>query len=323
MATYKEEHGTGIVKVTTDPTNPVNGQVWYNSTDQALKGFTSNPVGSWSTGGSLNTARYWASSSGSQTDALAFGGFSTASSALNEAYNGTSWTEVNDLNNVKIIADGVGTSTSSLSFLGSGPPPTSTYIALNESWNGTSWTEVGDLNTARRQAGGAGADSTSALGFGGETPPQGDTGITELWNGSSWTEVADLNTARGSLDGGPMGTATAALAAGGFVYNPSQSPILKTENYNGTTWTELNDPDSVGDGRFGDPSSAILHSGTDVQLWNGTSWAETTGNSNNLTARTGTGTTSAGLLIGGESPASSATEEWVSPTTTTVTFTTT
>ena len=55
MATYKEIHGTVIETVTSDPSNPVNGQVWYNSTDQVLKGFTSNPAGSWASGGNLNT----------------------------------------------------------------------------------------------------------------------------------------------------------------------------------------------------------------------------------------------------------------------------
>ena len=38
MATYKEIHGTNIEVVSSDPSNPVNGQVWYNSTDQKLKG---------------------------------------------------------------------------------------------------------------------------------------------------------------------------------------------------------------------------------------------------------------------------------------------
>ena len=49
MANYKDIHGTNIETVTSDPDNPVNGQVWYNSTEQALKGFTSNPAGTWAT----------------------------------------------------------------------------------------------------------------------------------------------------------------------------------------------------------------------------------------------------------------------------------
>ena len=45
MANYKDIHGTNIETVASDPSNPVNGQVWYNSTDQELKGFTSNQAG--------------------------------------------------------------------------------------------------------------------------------------------------------------------------------------------------------------------------------------------------------------------------------------
>ena len=58
MATYKEIHGTVIETVTSDPSNPVNGQVWYNSTDQVLKGFTSNPAGSWASASAMSTTRW-------------------------------------------------------------------------------------------------------------------------------------------------------------------------------------------------------------------------------------------------------------------------
>ena len=42
MANYKDIHGTNIETVASDTSNTVNGQVWYNSTDKELKGFTSN-----------------------------------------------------------------------------------------------------------------------------------------------------------------------------------------------------------------------------------------------------------------------------------------
>ena len=41
MTTYKEIKGTQIEVVSSDPSNPVEGQVWYNSTDQAVKGHSS------------------------------------------------------------------------------------------------------------------------------------------------------------------------------------------------------------------------------------------------------------------------------------------
>jgi hypothetical protein len=56
MTTYKEINGTNIEAVASDPSNPVEGQVWYNSTSNTVKANFNNP-GSWATGGALNTAR--------------------------------------------------------------------------------------------------------------------------------------------------------------------------------------------------------------------------------------------------------------------------
>jgi hypothetical protein len=57
MSTYKEIAGTDIEVLSSDPANPVEGQVWYNSTSNTVKANFINP-GSWATGGDLNTARY-------------------------------------------------------------------------------------------------------------------------------------------------------------------------------------------------------------------------------------------------------------------------
>jgi hypothetical protein len=48
MATYKEIRGTQIEAVATDPSNPVEGQVWYNTTSNVLKGQAG--YGFWSLG---------------------------------------------------------------------------------------------------------------------------------------------------------------------------------------------------------------------------------------------------------------------------------
>ena len=44
MATYITIHGATIQVIAGDPANPVEGQVWYNSTADTLKGYngTSN-----------------------------------------------------------------------------------------------------------------------------------------------------------------------------------------------------------------------------------------------------------------------------------------
>ena len=137
MATYKEIHGTVIETVTSDPSNPVNGQVWYNSTDQVLKGFTSNPAGGWSTSGNLNTARKSLEGTGaSNSAAIAFGGTANPPIyALTEIYNGSAWTEVADLNVGRTSMGAAGTSTAAIGFGGYNG---TARVATNETWNGSS-----------------------------------------------------------------------------------------------------------------------------------------------------------------------------------------
>ena len=142
MATYKEIHGTVIETVTSDPSNPVNGQVWYNSTDQVLKGFTSNPAGSWASGGDLNTAKNYlgATKTGSQTASLVFGGTPPTNGLTeNESYNGSAWTELADLNTGRYAPGGAGSTTAALAFGGETSPGKKDET---ETWNGSSWTEV-------------------------------------------------------------------------------------------------------------------------------------------------------------------------------------
>lgn len=138
-------------------------------------------------------------------------------------WNGSSWSEVADLNQVRNDLAGTGIYTSALAVGGivGGQPPTS---ALTETWNGSSWTEVGDLNTNRRDLGitGSQPDNTAAIVFGGQIGFNGPkTAIVESWNGSSWTEIVDLNTSRYDLAGG--GTNTAGIAFAGRDPNPTTS----------------------------------------------------------------------------------------------------
>jgi hypothetical protein len=65
--------------------------------------------------------------------------------ANTESWNGTSWTEVNDLNTAREQAGGAGTdNTSALAFGGNGT------TTLTESWNGTNWTNENNMNTGAR-----------------------------------------------------------------------------------------------------------------------------------------------------------------------------
>jgi len=117
---------------------------------------------------------------GTSTSALSVGG-DPGSSAICELWNGTNWTEVNNVNSGRQTWAGAGPdNTSSLVFGGTAAPG---QVALTEEWNGASWVEVADLSVARESMGGAGV-VTSALAFGGENPG-GKTNATEEWNPSS------------------------------------------------------------------------------------------------------------------------------------------
>ena len=100
MTEYKSIVGTKIKNYTTNPDNADTGQVWYNETDNVLKFQFANvsSAGSWATGGNLNTARSRGAGAGTKAGGLLFGGDGPSRHAETESYNGTSWTEVNDLN---------------------------------------------------------------------------------------------------------------------------------------------------------------------------------------------------------------------------------
>ena len=275
MATYKDIRGTHIKTVTTDPPAPLNGQMWYNSTTKIMKGFTSNPAGSWASGGALNTGGIIPNNGAGTLTAGLIGG------RLQEA----------------------------------GPSPGNK--ANTEQYNGTSFSEVNDLNTARSAGAMGGLAYTSALWVGGQTPPL--TGKTESWNGSSWTEVNDLNNARRSNRG--VGTSSQAFAMGGY----DGTSVSFCENWNGSSWTETTDQNDAGGGAcFGAYSDALKSSGQTTELWNGSAWSSGSNASSPTGNRSGVGAnTNAGFKSGGEPPNSglTITEEWIAPTTSTVTFT--
>jgi hypothetical protein len=101
MTTYNEIAGRRVNFLSSDPTyvdTNSDGQVWYNSSTATLKAWL--PTGTWSAGGNLNTTRRDLAGAGTQTAALAFGGYVPVNtpSTSSEAYNGISWTATPGLN---------------------------------------------------------------------------------------------------------------------------------------------------------------------------------------------------------------------------------
>ena len=146
-----------------------------------------------------------------------------------EAWNGSSWAEVNELNTDRRRLNGGAAYQAGIVYGGY-----STTIANNtEEWNGASWTNAANLNAGRDSIGGATQVYTASLAFGGQAPSI--TNNTESYNGTSWTEVNEMNTARYGLTG--TGTSTSALAFG----SATNSPDSLTEFWNGSSWTEVAD----------------------------------------------------------------------------------
>ena len=115
MSTYRTVKGYSIKKVTGDPSNPKEGQVWYNSTEQKIKARLTIAA-AWASGGNLNTARHAITGFGTQTAGLGAGGQNGPVKNESEEYNGTSWTEGNNLSSPRFYAGGAGTQTAALIF---------------------------------------------------------------------------------------------------------------------------------------------------------------------------------------------------------------
>ena len=87
---------------------------------------------------------------GIQTAALAVGGSQTKTET--EQYDGTSFSEVNDLNTGRKNGAGTGTTTAALASGGdTGPTGSGGHgVTTVESWNGSSWTAGTAISTARQ-----------------------------------------------------------------------------------------------------------------------------------------------------------------------------
>ena len=290
-----------------------------------LKGFgraAGIPAGTFASGGSLNTARRDSAGFGlTQNAALIATGNDTPQTVNVETYNGTSFTEVNNVNTSRNFVTGGGTQTAGMIYGGS-ESPSPARTAIVEEWDGTSWTEIADVNTGRY--GGAGSKSgspTNQLFFCGNRPPNNNSGYTESWNGTAWTELSDANTNR-RLTGGVGSGSTDALVFGGDS-NPSPY-TANTESWDGSSWTEVNNLNAVKRftaGSAGNTSSALCMGGEENpgdtannEFWNGTSWTELNNLSTATAHNTGAGSSALGISMG-RGTGSTDTEEWTADAT--------
>ena len=281
----------------------------------------------WASGGNLNNARDEGASSqnGLQTAALYFGGYYTDPAvAYTEQYDGTSWTNKNNLNTARYSGAGAGTTTAALYSGGFSNP--STLQSAVEEFDGTNWaTQPNSLSTGRYSAGGCGTQ-TAALVYGGATPTY--QSATEAYNGTSWTAGGALSQARSQMSGG-VGISTAAICVGGR--NPPVGNFLTlTEEYGGSSWTSggalLTGANNMGGA--GTATDAIIFGGIIspgspgytglTQGYDGTSFSTRPPLATSRNYISGTGTATAGVAFGGNSHPTytTATEEFTGETTT-------
>jgi hypothetical protein len=319
MADYKGIKGFKVQYLSADPSDPIVGQTWYNSTSKDLK-YTEFAAAAWATGGALNTGRSSLSAMGTQDAGLAACGFIPGVTAATEEYNGATWTTVSSAADALYGRSGIGIQTAAVVAGGGSPPSSNTEL-----YDGTTWTSnPTGLNTARVSMASAGVTAAGAI-FGGNTGAA-DVGTTEEWNGSTWsTSPGSMTTGRRTMAG--TGTQTAALCFGG---QTPGSPTDATEEYDGTSWTAGGNLPSIRayNRGAGTQTSTLGFGGSDPSgnisntiLYDGTSWATTSGTLG--TPRTelgGTGTSSLALAAGGDS-SSTATEEYTGagPATKTIT----
>ena len=231
-----------------------------------------------------------------------------------ESYDGSTWTEVNNLNAATGGLQGMGTATAAIETGGGGG--SLPYIAATELWDGTSWTETGHNTNAGRETFASGGSSTAAMIFGGVigtpvTPPMYYIQNTEIYNGTTWTEVNNLLVGRQQLQGSTQGTTTAMLAIAGELESGSPRQSVAVEHWDGTCWTEGNDVtnDRTNGGAAGTSTNALRFGGSPVpggdgvktEAWNGTSWSEVSDLAQGRTsAGGGNGMRSSAVYCGGK-----------------------
>jgi hypothetical protein len=314
MTTFKEIRGNLIKSTSTDPANPQDGQIWYNSTSQVLKG--QEFLEAWSSGGNLGTGRYGAGVGQDQNAAALVGLDAETPTATNitEEYDGSSWTAGGSTGLTAYRRSAAGVQTAGIA-MGGFIAPNSRQTGTEE-YNGSTWTTGGSLPVGA-QFGNASGPQTATL-YAVYNTASGDSAEGLEYNGSSWTAGANLNTARrqGAVIGAAT-TLTSALVAGGFNPPGSPSDTTTTESYNGTSWTSVtgmsNARHASGSSGIGTSASVFGGSTPDLTLtenWNGTAWSATANQATSVRrVHNGGGGTLAALAMGGN-PGSTATEEF-------------
>ena len=170
MTTFKEISGQLIRTLSSDPANPLEGQIWYNSTIGVLKG-QELVAAAWASGGNLSNSFAARAGFGTQTATLVACGYPPTVppiSTATEEYDGSSWTSGGATNTARAMALSFGTQTAGTIF-GGGTTFSAGFTAFTdatEEYNGSAWTTVNPYGENIWYGGGAGTQ-TAGLQVGG------------------------------------------------------------------------------------------------------------------------------------------------------------
>ena len=319
MATYKENHGNNIPIVSSDPSNPIVGEVWYNTATNILKGQV-QLTAAFSSGGDVPQTVQGGGGGGTKTAGWIAGGLQYPGDTKNKTwtYDGSTWTAGNNIPANYFIGGSTGPDSAGLLFdgIGSYGPGTATYH-----WDGTNWTAGGALPAigpgGNSYTSGAGTQTAGlCIGGIGDPPPARVTRVLD-YDGSAWTSgnSTPLTTAGTAADG-PNAAAWIAGGDGG----PGMSG--KSFTYDSSSWTASGDlnaacPQGVQGNGWGSTTDAIMAGGasptTSSQTYDGTSWASgasmstARAQSSMCSAQTGS---SNGFVAGASPPIHDETEEY-------------
>ena len=237
MATYRELVGKKIKKVTSDPSDSLDGQMWYNSITGTIRGLAVTEA--WASSGPLPEANYGAAGAGSQTAMIYFGGSPYPPRTNKTAeYNGTGWSAGGNYTGTVNYLSGCGTLTAGL---GAGGFTGTATLTASAEYDGSTWTSGNSMSNQRMNTGSTMVGlQTAALITGGDQYPSTPRSLSacEEYDGTNWTAggaypVVIQNTAQ-------AGTQTAGWAAGGQSDPaPGVSNIVRnaTNHYDGSSWS--------------------------------------------------------------------------------------
>ena len=311
MSDYNVIAGLRIKYLSADPSNPEDGQVWYNSSLGKVRVEGVVGTGAWASGGAIGLARTTASA-GTQTANVIFGGQMRnppySPQSVVEEYNGSSWSEVNNMPYSASNLSGTGTQTAALAFGGY------LNVTTTAKYDGTNWTTSGTLSTGRELAAGIGIQ-TAALAAGGYVRPSTNTTAVEQFNGSSWTGAPSMNTGLYGRVGN--GTTSAGLACGGQTSSTSNA----VEEYNGSSWSTVNArPYAAGTAAGSGTQTAALNYGgnpsselTTTVSYDGTNWSAESAMANGRAMGGGSPSGTSNLALASAGYSGTASEEFTAP----------